>query len=542
MAAKVSYLPKYDASWALVIGINKYKKCSPLDYAGNDATAVAAALTEKFGFPEKKVEVLADKEATKAAILSAMFRHIDGGPNDRGLIFFAGHGHTSTGRRGEVGFLVPYDGDCDDLASLIRWDELTRNADLLPAKHVLFIMDACYGGLAVTRRLHPGSARFLKDMLGRHARQVLTAGKANEVVADGDGPRAGNSLFTGHLLDALDGAAATKDGYLTANGVMAYVYDRVAKDQHSQQTPHYGFIDGDGDFIFSELPANLLADDAKGGKDVMVGVPATVTTRPKKTAAAPIKKKAGGKKATVVLSSGDWVLLGDAFYKAQSVESPDDKRFVVTIATSDAADEARLKAIRSQQHTLGRQLPFAFGNDAFVVRCESAPSTFEGGAHKWRVALLKEDVQYGGHMMESSYSNGSQNFSAEDFARMRAERILLGAHPAPPSDRRSWQGAGDTMIEMFVQGSNNHLKVTGSPIQELAKKMPRTDAGQYLTYARLLTLYYLKAGGVAEHIERLALGPLKADSVHVAFSGRRRRQYQNVDPVLIEVEGDCPLP
>jgi hypothetical protein len=284
VAAKVTYQAKYENSWALVIGINKYKKCSPLDYAGNDATAVATALTGKFGFPEENVEILQDKEATKAAILSAMLRHAVGGPDDRGLIFFAGHGHTSVGRRGEVGFLVPYDGDCDNMASLIRWDELTRNSDLLPAKHVLFIMDACYDGLAVTRHLHPGSTRFLKDMLGRHARQVLTAGKADEEVADGDGPRAGNSLFTGHLLDALDGAAATKDGYLTANGVMAYVYDRVAKDQHSQQTPHYGFIDGDGDFIFSAFPPDLLANDAKGGKDVLVGVPATLIDQEETTA------------------------------------------------------------------------------------------------------------------------------------------------------------------------------------------------------------------------------------------------------------------
>jgi hypothetical protein len=271
--------------------------------------------------------------------------------------------------------------------------------------------------------------------------------------------------------------------------------------------------------------------------------PTATGARGQKAAKAPAEKAAGGaKKATVVDSSGDWVLLSDAFYKAQSVESPDDKRFVVTLATTDAADEARLKAIRTQQHQLGRQFPFAFGNDAFVVRCESAPSTFEGGAHKWRVALLKEDVQYGGHMMESAYSNGSQRFSAEDFVRMRAERILLGAHPAPPPKRGFGAGVSDSMIEMFIQGSNNHLKVTASPIQELAKKMPRDDADLYLTYARLLAMYYLKAGGVAEHIERLSLGPLKSNSVHVKFRGLRRKKYSNVDPEVLELEGDCPLP
>ena len=97
--------------------------------------------------------------------------------------------------------MLPADGATDDLSTLIRWDELTRNADLIPAKHMLFIMDACYGGLAVTRYVQPGSMRFLKDMLTRYSRQVLAAGKANQVVADSDGPREGHSIFTGHLLD-----------------------------------------------------------------------------------------------------------------------------------------------------------------------------------------------------------------------------------------------------------------------------------------------------------------------------------------------------
>src|SRR5438270_615909 len=87
--------------------------------------------------------------------------------DDRVFVFFAGHGCTRTGRRGEVGYLVPVDGIPDDVSSLVRWDDLTRNADWVPAKHASFVMDACYGGLAVTRAMAPGASRFLKDMLRR---------------------------------------------------------------------------------------------------------------------------------------------------------------------------------------------------------------------------------------------------------------------------------------------------------------------------------------------------------------------------------------
>jgi uncharacterized caspase-like protein len=129
-------------------------------------------------------------------------------------------------------------------------------------------MDACYGGLALMRFTPPGSMRFMKDMLQRYSRQVLTAGKGNEVVADSGGPRPGHSIFTGHLLDALDGKAATKDGILTASGVMAYVYDRVAKDYQSKQTPHYGFVDGDGDFVFDISALDRLSPDSRMDEDI----------------------------------------------------------------------------------------------------------------------------------------------------------------------------------------------------------------------------------------------------------------------------------
>ncbi len=281
MTDKETYQSSYKNSWALVVGINEYKRCSPLGFACNDARAVAAVLVEKFGFPPNNIKLLLDAEATKQAILNALLAHAAPGmvaPDDRMLVFFAGHGETVTGNRGEVGYLVPSDGDCDNLATLIRWTELLDSAEMIPAKHVLFIMDACYGGLAFKRRLAPGSRRFLEDMLRRYVRQVLTAGKEDEVVADADGPRAGHSIFTGHLLDALEGAAAFQ-GYITANGVMAYVYDRVASDHHSDQTPHYGIVEGDGDFIFSPLPASVIDDNPTKGSDITVEVSASLVNQ-----------------------------------------------------------------------------------------------------------------------------------------------------------------------------------------------------------------------------------------------------------------------
>jgi Caspase domain len=269
------YKAHYTASRALVIGIDQYSSAPPLSYAVSDATAVAETLVSSLGFKESEVTVLTDQSATKAAILRAFLRFAndDVELDERVVVFFAGHGRTRVGLRGDIGYLVPYDASMADASTFIRWDELTRNADIIRAKHVLFIMDACYGGLALARTFAPGSARYLKDMLLRTSRQVLTAGKANETVSDSGGPLPNHSVFTGHLILALRGAAATSDGVLTASGVMAYVHARVANDNESRQTPHYGQVDGDGDMILQAPSLSEPSSSETKDSDRLVSIP-----------------------------------------------------------------------------------------------------------------------------------------------------------------------------------------------------------------------------------------------------------------------------
>ena len=297
MVEHPSYQPFYTNSHALIIGINKYQSVGPLAYARNDAEAVADLLRSRYEFPSSNVHVLLDHEATREAISRAFLRlasrsHVE--RDDRIFVFFAGHGHTVTGRFGETGFLVPFDGQVDDLSTLIRWDELTRNADLISAKHILFLMDACYGGLALTRKvIQPGSMRFLKDMLRRYARQVLTAGKADEVVADGGGGRVGHSIFTSHVLDVLDGTVTLPSEVLSATSLMHYVHAKVGSDPHSQQTPHYGFLDGDGDFILDTSPLAGMDSDPKEENDTLVHIPPTMNlqgTAPEESVAVTMKR------------------------------------------------------------------------------------------------------------------------------------------------------------------------------------------------------------------------------------------------------------
>lgn len=272
---KKLYSTSYSNSRALIIGVNKYINGSELQFAVNDAIEVGDVLNSKFKFPKNNIKILTNEKATFSNIMSSYmdFTEDNVDDNDRILFFFAGHGFTKMGVKRETGFLIPYDGTTNDLSTLISWDQLIKNADLIHAKHMFFIIDACYGGLAITRTLPPGSMRFLKDMMVRYTRQVLTAGKANEGVSDSGGPIANHSVFTGNLIEGLQGKAQTPNGVITANSIMSYVYEKVGNDPFSNQTPHYGFLEGDGDFIFNDSILQEYPDEELIGKDVLISVP-----------------------------------------------------------------------------------------------------------------------------------------------------------------------------------------------------------------------------------------------------------------------------
>lgn len=257
------YSTHYQESHALVVGINTYSHVPSLQYATNDSRDVLTRLLLLPGFAEERTRSLENSDASRQAILGQLYDlRSKAGRDDRLFFFFAGHGTTISGTRGAMGFLIPSDGDPSKPETLISVDELIRVADMIPAKHQFLVFDACYGGLAITRAVPPGIERFITDVLTRRAVQILTAGKADQTVSDGGGASGQNSVFTAHFLDALAGAASDSKGVLTANLLMSYVYQKVSQDTRSRQTPHYGHLLGDGDFVIrSPGDGHLVASD-----------------------------------------------------------------------------------------------------------------------------------------------------------------------------------------------------------------------------------------------------------------------------------------
>jgi len=246
----------YSDSWAIVVGIDAYARWPKLQYAARDADAIREVLIGKLGFPADKVISLRNQEATRAGILAAFhdrLAHANLKKTDRLFFFFAGHGATRTLSSGrDLGYIVPVDSDPGQIASdAIPMTEIQNIAESLPVNHAMFVMDACYSGLGLTRGASGGN--FLKDNARRIGRQMLTAGGSDQLVADG-GPN-GHSVFTWAVLQGLDGKADLNgDGLVTATELAAYVAPAVANV--APQTPAFGSLPGSegGDFVFA-LPA-----------------------------------------------------------------------------------------------------------------------------------------------------------------------------------------------------------------------------------------------------------------------------------------------
>jgi uncharacterized caspase-like protein len=206
----------------------------------------------RFGFKAERVTTLLNEEATRAKILEVLGDRMADPErvekDDRVFVFFAGHGATRTLPNGRSqGYIIPVDADATNYHSqAISMSNFQDISDAIPAKHVLFVTDACYGGLALTRG---GAQSYLQQVTRRTARQILTAGGADEQVAD-NGPN-GHSIFTWTLMQGLEGRGdLNADGFITASELAAYIGPIVSS--LSRQTPAFGALAGSegGEFVF----------------------------------------------------------------------------------------------------------------------------------------------------------------------------------------------------------------------------------------------------------------------------------------------------
>ncbi len=280
----MEYQPRYEKSYALAIGIDTYRHADllpPLSTARLGAEAVAEILNQEYAFDE--VVCLLDEAATKSGVEDAYTAlRARTGPDDRLVIYFAGHGIGIKGTVRTEGWLAAYDSDHTRHHRLIRMQEMT-DPNYTRAKHVLAILDTCHSGLALTYEAPRAPAaprdprRAVEHFLARRSYQVLASANPLETATDA-GLLDGHTPFTGYLLRALRGdESAARDpvtGLLTADSVAQFIRNSMAASFRHWQGPQAGILPGDGGGVlvwqtpgpFDRLPERLqrafASDDA----------------------------------------------------------------------------------------------------------------------------------------------------------------------------------------------------------------------------------------------------------------------------------------
>ena len=251
-------------AWAVVIGIDSYQYAQRLRYAVADAKGVARLLDDQ-GF---QTTTLYDAQATRRAIVSEL-----GGKllkkvtsQDRVLIYYAGHGVEQRVEGGKVmGYLLPVDGEADDFAGTgISMGLIKELADALPSKHVLFVVDSCYGGIAGqsfrSTTQSKATADYIRLITRERGRQIITAGGADQEALEA--PEWGHSVFTYYLLNGIGEGLAdlNNDGIIPASELYTYldsrVYAAAQMKGHTQRPELWSLAAEKGEFVF--VPRNTL--------------------------------------------------------------------------------------------------------------------------------------------------------------------------------------------------------------------------------------------------------------------------------------------
>jgi len=225
---------EFRKSYALVIGVGDYKEkgLQSLESPYHDARRVSDFLINEAGFDY--VVTLTNSKATRQKINEWMVEKFPEKltDEDKFLFYFSGHGTQRNINGLPFGYLVLNDCGLKSYANMIAMDDVERWDRLLfSTRHILFILDCCFSGLAGTQRKSPLMNKKI-SRLSQYGHHLITAGTANEQSLSSLKKWHG-SLFTDSFLRAVQGRADLSsgdygtDGIISLKELMKYIEDRI---------------------------------------------------------------------------------------------------------------------------------------------------------------------------------------------------------------------------------------------------------------------------------------------------------------------------
>ncbi|HEX8531897.1 MAG TPA: caspase family protein [Cytophagales bacterium] len=260
-----------DKYYALLIGVNAYADPSipPLDYPLLDANNLREVLVQEYQFEPSGVALLANP--TRSQVYEA-FGELEKklGPHDNLLIFYAGHGDWHMNKR--IGYWWPSDVSANSNAQKISTVELQVLLEQIACRHLLLVVDACFGGAVLKSRGPATPTGALAEMYAQTSRKAITSGNLTPVPDQG--------TFATTLVKALRDNVYR---HLPGQVLFGQVWNRMVSSS-TQQRPSYGPIEGvaeeGGEFIFVRRQAEIeLPGTEPVRPSPVTAVPAGLTRR-----------------------------------------------------------------------------------------------------------------------------------------------------------------------------------------------------------------------------------------------------------------------
>jgi hypothetical protein len=227
--------------YAVIVGVATYNHMQSLRYTDDDAYHLYAFLKSPEGgaIPDDHISILIDDAATKKNIskeISNIFSKADA--NDVIMLYMSGHGIE--------GSFVPVDFDGSN--NLLAYKDILDLINESPAKHKLYITDACHSGSMYAAKSPYDMALtdfYTKFKNAKGGTAVITSSKKEEVSLEYSGMRHG--VFSQYLINGLKGDANTnKDQFVSVEELFNYIYLNVRNHTNNAQTPSiFGDYDKD---------------------------------------------------------------------------------------------------------------------------------------------------------------------------------------------------------------------------------------------------------------------------------------------------------
>ena len=248
--------------YALVIGNNDYEHFEKLDAAANDAKVLADILKNNYEFEVKLL--LNANHKTTIDTMYTLSRQL--AKDDHLLIFYAGHAQID--KKEKRGYWLPVDASIESRSKWIVSTFITDQIRVTDAKHVLLIVDTCYGGIFDGRKMQNGfmsvkdfrltiddkyienvinnrkNKKYMERKYKKKSREVFTSGGL-EPVLDSDGSI--HSPFSEMLINIL------KENKSVIGIIEVFEKIRLHVANNYEQLPVYGNLfygGGDGEFLF----------------------------------------------------------------------------------------------------------------------------------------------------------------------------------------------------------------------------------------------------------------------------------------------------